>query len=96
MVTIFPDCTTAQVGSSTKNSITKTIANGYNCPASVDKTNWLDGHTYPDTFSITQNGNQITVKRTDSTVGWGMNLKFTCCKDKGTRMIVIFRIIYIR
>ena len=95
MVTICPDCITAQVGSSRKNSITKTIANGYNCPASVDKTNWLDGYTYPDTFSITQNGNRITVRRTDTHAGWGMNLRFKCCNDKGMLMIVIFRIIHI-
>ena len=95
MVTIFSDCTTAQIGSSMKNSITKTIAKGYNCPASVDKTNWLDGHTYPDTFSITQNGDQITVRRTDSNDGWGMNLRFRCCNDKGIRVIVFARIINI-
>ena len=80
-VTICSECTIAQVGSSRKNSVIKTVGNGYKCPASVDKTSWLGGYTYRDTFSITQYGAQIIVRRTDYHGGWGMNLKFKCCKD---------------
>ena len=62
--------------------ISKTIAmeTGYQCPKLVNQTNWMDGHTWPDTYSVEQTDNKITVYRTDSTDGWGMNLRFQCCK----------------
>lgn len=61
------------------------------CPSSVDKSNWLGGYTRPDKFSVvhygyrTMNGYQrdITVRRTDSTDGWEMDLQFLCCPKKG-------------
>ena len=73
-------CTTALVGSSSENSKTITIDPGFTCPASIDKSNWLNGPTYRDTFSVTQAGTELTVTRTDSSNGWGMDLKFKCCK----------------
>ena len=90
IVTIFLECATAEIGRSTENSITTAIANGYKCPTSVDKTNWLGGHDYPDKFSITQNGDEITIHRTDASSGWSMDLRFICCKEKGIRMFIIF------
>ena len=63
------------------------------CPAAVDKRNWLGGETWPDKFSVTHygyydeyNGYQrnINVTRTDSTDGWAMNLQFSCCPKEGT------------
>ena len=55
---------------------------GYQCPKLVDKNIWMDGHTWPDKFSVDQRTTEIKVTRTDSTDGWGMNLKFQCCKGK--------------
>lgn len=89
MPTIFLECSIVYVGNSTDNSITTTVTNGLNCPASVDKTNWLGGYNHSDTFSITQHEDQIIVSRTDSSIGWEINLKFICCKDKGIRMFII-------
>jgi len=34
---------------------------------------------YDDTFSVTQNGNKVTVRRTDKSSGWGLNLIIKCC-----------------
>ena len=45
----------------------------------MDKTNWIGKEDYKDTFSLTQNGNIITVKRTDKDGGWGQRLEFKCC-----------------
>ena len=68
------------------------------CPASVNKTNWLGGDTWPDTFSVVHNGywegyeykRDITVKRTDSKDGWATNLQFLCCPKEG--MVLNFHI----
>ena len=57
------------------------------CPAVIDKTNWLGGHTHPDTFDITVSEcidpgetcpRDVTVVRTDNPVNWGMDLQFKC------------------
>ena len=45
----------------------------------VDKTNWLDGHTSDDTFSVAQIRDRLTITRTDQNGGWGIDLKFRCC-----------------
>jgi len=76
------DCTVAEVGSSSTNPKTVTIASGVKCPTLVDKSNWLDGHTWPDTFSVHQNETEVTVTRTDEPHGWRMNLRFTCCAER--------------
>ena len=55
---------------------------GYQCPKLVDNNNWMDGHTWPDKFSVAQTKNEIRVSRVDSTDGWEMNLRFQCCKGK--------------
>ena len=53
----------------------------------VDKTNWLDGHTWGDTFSVAQNGHRLTITRTDLNQGWGMDLQFRCCSEEGNIFI---------
>ena len=77
---MFSGCTPAQVGSSSENSKAIKIVSGFTCPTSIDKSNWLNGQTYRDTFSVSQAGTELTVTRTDSSNGWGMDLKFKCCK----------------
>ena len=61
------------------------IAYGFTCPETVDKTNWIDGGSFSERFSISQDGHRIIVTRTDSDEGWGMNLKFSCCNNKGEK-----------
>ena len=54
------------------------------CPTAVAKTTsahrraWIGGATYSDTFSVSVSGRSVTVRRTDITQGWGMNLKIAC------------------
>ena len=73
---------TAQAGSSSDNSKIVDIDGGYTCPTSIDKSNWLGSYTYGDTFSVSHTGHTLTIRRTDSSGGWGMDLKFKCCKGK--------------
>ena len=63
-----------------EGSKTAKMKPGYQCPELVDKNNWMDGHTWPDKFSVAQTMNEIKVTRTDVTKFWGMNLRFQCCK----------------
>ena len=84
----FLECFVAKVGSGIKSK-TLTIGNGLQCPESVDKSNWLGGHEWPDRFSVVQNGNAIEVTRTDSTDGWAMDLQFMCC-PKNSIISIIF------
>ena len=71
------------VGNSRSGSKVITIDDGVKCPTKVDKTNWLGGSNDGDTFSVAQDGNRVTITRTDQNGGWGMNLKFICCPDDG-------------
>ena len=77
-----PTCTTLHVGGSEggRNTKTKSIGKEYICPSIVDKDNWLEGHTYGDTFSVEQTADKVIVKRTDKDEAWGMDLKFKCCR----------------
>ena len=76
-------CTTAKVGNSRSGSKLITIADGVKCPPEIDKTNWLGDNNHDDKFSVAQDGNRVTVTRTDQNGGWGMNLKFICCPEDG-------------
>ena len=76
-----PNCVVAEVGLG-KGSKTIEMESEYQCPKLVDKTNWMDGHTWPDKYSVDRIRNKINVTRIDSTDGWGMNLRFQCCKDE--------------
>ena len=78
------------VGSSPESNLKSiTIDSRFKCPTTVDKTNWLDGYNYGDTFSVAQNADRVTITRTDHNGGWGMNLKFRCCPDDGNILIQI-------
>ena len=51
----------------------------YRCPSTVSKANWLGTLAGALTFAVSQSNKQITVKRTDSTAAWTMDLQFSCC-----------------
>ena len=56
----------------------------YKCPTYISKNEWLNAESYGDTFSLTQDGMNVEVERTDNgdrTQGWGMNLKIECFKN---------------
>ena len=78
------DCAIAVVGGAEWGSKTKVISfdGKFKCPKTIDKSNWLGGHTYNDTFSVTQTETDMTVTRTDTNWSWGMDLKFLCCTGK--------------
>ena len=66
---------------SSETTVTVYGISSYNCPAQVDKSNWLSRDTYGDTFEITLNGDSVTATRTDGNGrGWCMHLSFKCCK----------------
>ena len=68
----------AHINSGGQNQVPYTLENDAICPTTVDKTNWLSDETYGDTFSVTQNGRDLVVQRTDANGGWGLPLKFCC------------------
>ena len=78
-------CVVAMVGDSSNEdftwSTTKTISipTGLICPKFVEKSVWLGGGDFSDTFSVEQNGTQLTISRLDSNSVWGLNLMFLCC-----------------
>ena len=55
----------------------------YVCPARVDRNNWLtEGEDHVrDVFEINQDGNIITVTRTNN-AGWCIDLSFECCRGE--------------
>ena len=65
---------------------------GYQCPKLVDNNNWMDGHTWPDKFSIDQTMNEIKVSRMGDYKYWGMNLRFQCCKGKRSKLLFLFHL----
>jgi len=77
-------CKIYVVGGSDKPSKSITIDSKCKCPTTVDKSNWLDGYKHGYKFSVTRNGDQATITRTDKKEGWGiMNLQFRCCPEDG-------------
>jgi len=78
--TIIQDCKCeAHIGKSAKENIqSATVKKGCKCPAVINSSNWLGGHSYDDVFKVTQKGTSIQVKRTDKNCGWGMDLMFMC------------------
>jgi len=56
----------------------------YKCPDTVNKDNALGFWTYADSFKINKQGSKMLVTRTDSTDGWGLDLRFECCKGSST------------
>ena len=46
------------------------------CPVTADKNTWLNDDTFPDSFSIRQEGTTVHVTRSDGGgTGWGMGLR---------------------
>ena len=92
----------ADVGTSDSNSKTINLSdqnpaiNINTCPSTVDGTNRirLDYINSQDTWNVTQNGTEVTVTRTDSKNGWGLNLRFVCCEG-GTDIFPTSGIIFI-
>jgi len=67
------------VSSSNSKTVTESMLGSCLCPVTVDQSNWDGGHKDRDTFSVTTEiRREITVTRTDSDSGWGMNLQFQC------------------
>ena len=81
------DCVTVTVGSSEGNRkrVTGSVSLEYACPTHVDKNNWVNSATWADTFTVEKLGTQVTVMRTDSNGGWGMNLLILCCTGNSRR-----------
>jgi hypothetical protein len=48
------------------------------CPLTIDKTNWIGGYSFPDTFKITVEDFEVTAWRVDYQGAWSMNLEFDC------------------
>ena len=94
----FLDCTLVNIGRSAENSALATLPESYNpyyCPKVIDNTIWLSGGYGNEQFEVTQDGTTVSVTRIDKTIdsstgkvgptpkGWGMDLKFHCCKNNG-------------
>ena len=83
------------IGSSAENSKSATIPEGFYCPKVIDNTLWLSGGYGNEQFEVTQDGTTVSVTRIDKKIdsstgtlgpppkGWGMDLKFHCCKNNG-------------
>jgi len=78
---VLGDCARAVVGKSSRSSKKITIPFNRRCPKTVSKSNWLQGDTYGDTFSVDQFKTHVIVTRTDKNEGWGMELMFECCDE---------------
>lgn len=59
---------------------TVTVDDYLECPDEVNRSNWLGGYGSRDRFEIKVNGKDVTAKRIDAEVSWGMNLQFACQK----------------
>lgn len=81
------DCIDVTVGSSSYSSKTVDVDSKYDCPNTLDKSNWDRVAAGPyanvgDTFAIVQTGSRLRLTRTDSPGShWGLNLKFKCCSS---------------
>ena len=79
------------VGSSSGNSKTVNVESDLHCPAVVNRKNWDNVDQHADTFSVTYAQaaqSRVTVRRTDSSSGWGMQLKFSCYKTNKKQVTV--------
>jgi len=83
-----PQCMTADVGNSGEESKIIPMDDKYKCPQTISKSNWdksaAGGYAnVGDTMSTSQSGGKLTVTRKGHS-GWGINLKFQCCKSGAT------------
>jgi hypothetical protein len=75
-------CEAQTIGNGNNRGVEFTITEGLVCPTEVSKTNWLGTGTGNDAFEITQVGNVISARRSDTgdpEQSWGMSLQFECC-----------------
>jgi hypothetical protein len=78
-------CTRVVIGTGPVVGQTFAVEPGYTCPTDVNVDNWLGTATGGDSFAIAQDGETISVVRTDQgnlDAGWGINLQFECCVDE--------------
>ena len=73
-----PDATPGVVSVGWTNNNNITVLAGYTCPKLVNEANWLGSQKGPHTFSVTQSGAVVRVKRTDGPPGWSFYLQFLC------------------
>jgi len=81
--TIVTDCKTLVIGPTLKGPKKLAFDQEYKCPTYISKNVWLNAERNGDTFTLTKDGMDVEVERTDNgdrTQGWGMNLKIECCK----------------
>jgi len=59
-----------------------TVPEGYYCPSTVSKENWMGGYNYGDSFTLIQNGQEVEVLRDGCghNNAWGIPLQFDCCR----------------
>ncbi|CAE7418528.1 unnamed protein product [Symbiodinium sp. CCMP2456] len=83
-----PVCETVVVGPHqvpVPSSVRANLTNSsFRCPATVDKSNWLNGDTSDDRFEVTKEVHggvtQVVVRRIEhSSSAWLVNLAFQCC-----------------
>jgi len=76
-------CLTFNIGSNNagESDIQFDVPEGYVCPSSVTKDNWLNTETYDDTFTVKKFGSTYMVSRDGPEKGWGLDLKFDCCEE---------------
>ena len=78
-------------GSQTQSTVVNTEMLPDDCPARIDKSNWLGGYGYGDFFDVTVGEcpppppppvqvckRTISATRRDANHGWGMGLRFKC------------------
>ena len=68
-------------------TVTVSVAN-LQCPAQVDRMNWLGTDTYSSIFRITVNQYEVTATRLDTgdqSERWGQDLRFSCYAMEGAQ-----------
>lgn len=72
------------IGSSENNEMCVTASTPVTCADDAGHLgNRINSHQAGDTFAITSAGSQVCAKRTDSNVGWGMQLEIVCVVQPG-------------
>jgi len=72
-------CVRIGVGPSAQKFFTHQVPEGYQCPLSVHQDNWNGGYRNDHTFTVKQEGTEITVMPDQCGSSWDFNLEFECC-----------------